>query len=128
VSLKHTNSQGTPIEDTKTALPTYLSYLATLTKSNDTYLQDVVVQSYVSLLRSSYARTTFWSTGDEGLRPLINILETAAGGSGNGSNYGNVSNLGNPIQGGVSLQLLYHVLLVTWELTFEEAIAEEIHP
>ncbi|KAF8416757.1 armadillo-type protein [Tirmania nivea] len=128
VSLKHTNSKGAPPEDTKTALPTYLSYLATLMKSNDTYLQDVAVQSYVSLLRSSYARITFWDAGDEGLRPLINILETAAGGSGNGSNYGNMSNVGNLIQGGVSLQVLYHVLLVFWELTFDEVIAEEIHP
>lgn len=125
VFLKHTNSKGAPLEDTQTALPTYLSYLATLMKSNDTYLQDVAVQSYVSLLRSSYARITFWNAGEEGLRPLISILETAAGG--NGSSYGNMSNTGNLIQGGVSLQLLYHILLVIWELTFEEAISEEIH-
>lgn len=88
----------------------------------------MAVQSYVSLLRSSFARITFWNAGEEGLQPLIKILETAAGGSGNGSSYGNTSNPGGLIQGGVGLQLLYHVLLVVWELTFEEAVAEEIHP
>jgi len=55
---------------------------------------------------------------------LIAILEAAAG-SGNGSN---PSLHGGLIQGGVGLQLLYHVLLVVWELTFEPVIAEEIHP
>ncbi|KAF8469118.1 armadillo-type protein [Kalaharituber pfeilii] len=120
-------SGGEPSDDTKTALPTYLSYLSTLTKSHDTYLQDIGVQSYVTLLRNSYARTTFWYTGDEGLNPLIAILEAASGGS-NGSSSGSLSSMGNLIQGGVGLQLLYHVLLVIWELTFEEVVAEEIHP
>lgn len=90
-------------------------------------MQDVAVQSYVSLLRSSYARTTFWSTGDEGLAPIIAILRAAAGGKGDSGRGGAPSGVENLIQGGVGLQLLYHVLLVAWELTFEEVVAEEIH-
>lgn len=128
VSLRHTGRNGEPPEDLKTALPTYLLYLAGLTKSNDSYLQDVAVPSYVSLFRSSYARIIFWNTGDEAVEPLISILEAAAGGSSNGSTSGGSNPLGNLIQGGVGLQLLYHVLLVIWELTFEEVVAESIHP
>ena len=128
VSLRHTDRNGEPPEDLKTALPTYLLYLAGLTKSNDSYLQDVAVPSYVSLFRSSYARITFWNTGDEAVEPLISILEAAAGGSSNGGSVGGSNPLGNLIQGGVGLQLLYHVLLVIWELTFEEVVAESIHP
>ena len=82
----------------------------------------------MTLFRSSYARITFWNTGDEAVEPLISILEAAAGGSGNSGSAGGSNLLGNLIQGGVGLQLLYHVLLVIWELTFEEAVAETIHP
>ncbi|KAI5787628.1 armadillo-type protein [Peziza echinospora] len=129
LSVSLNTAQGEPSEHIQEALPTYLSYLATLIKSNDTYLQDVGVQSYVTLFRSGYARITFWNSGAEGLDPLIAILQTAARGSASsGSANSGSTNLGGLIQGGVGLQLLYHVLLVVWELTFEEVIAEEIHP
>jgi V-type H+-transporting ATPase subunit H len=56
-------------------------------------------------------------------------LETAAGGNGGGSDRNSLVTGGTGVvQGGVGLQLLYHVLLVIWELTFEEVIAEEINP
>lgn len=116
-----TNEKHIP-SDTKTALPTYLSYLATLTKSQDSYSQDLGVQSYGNLLRTSYARNTFWSMGDEALTPLVAILEASAGGTGNER-----SASAGVIQGGVSLQLLYHVLLVIWQLSFEPTVSEEIN-
>lgn len=59
----------------------------------------------------------------------MNILETAGGQNGNSSD--RASTLGGGTgnaQGSVGLQLLYHVLLVVWELTFEEVVAEEINP
>lgn len=65
---------------------------------------------------------------EETVAPLVKILATAAGGNGTGSDRLGASASGTGIvQGGVGLQLLYHVLLVFWELTFEEVIAEEIN-
>lgn len=55
-------------------------------------------------------------------------METAGGQSGNSNDRGGT--LGGSTggaQGSVGLQLLYHVLLVIWELTFEEVVAEEIN-
>ena len=119
ISLASTSSKEAPEADAKTALPTFLSHLAS--RSQDPYHVDLAVQSYVSLLRSSYARLTFWYTG-EGLPTLKKILDTSAHGTGSPSGVAP----GGLIQGGVNLQLLYHVLLVFWELTFEEEIAEKI--
>lgn len=117
-----------PAPDAKAALPRLYCFLAGLTKSSDVHLQDIAIQSYVSLLRSSYARTTFWSLEKETVAPIVKILETAGGQNGSSSDRG--STLGGSTggaQGSVGLQLLYHVLLVIWELTFEEVVAEEIN-
>ncbi|KAH0608480.1 uncharacterized protein H6S33_001614 [Morchella sextelata] len=120
-------SSSKPTSDTEAALPQLYRYLAGLTKSPDVHLQDIAIQSYVSLLRSSYARITFWELQEETVAPIVRILESAGSQNGNSSDRGSV--LGNPAtaQGGVALQLLYHVLLVIWELTFEEVVAEEIN-
>ncbi|KAI5841100.1 armadillo-type protein [Morchella snyderi] len=120
-------SSSKPTTDTEAALPQLYRYLAGLTKSPDVHLQDIAIQSYVSLLRSSYARITFWELEEETVAPIVKILENAGSQNGNSSDRGSV--LGNPAtaQGGVALQLLYHVLLVIWELTFEEVVAEEIN-
>lgn len=118
-----------PNSDAKAALPQLYRFFAKLTKSPDVHLQDIAIQSYVSLLRSSYARTTFWDLEKETVAPIVKILETAGGQNGNSSDRG--STLGGSagsVQGSVGLQLLYHVLLVIWELTFEEVVAEEINP
>ncbi|KAF3935853.1 hypothetical protein ABW19_dt0204381 [Dactylella cylindrospora] len=124
---------------TQEALPTLFKYLATISSSSESNLQDLAVQSYVLLLRNSYSRLTFWDMGEETMRGLTSVIETAAAGSkGKGTTdvgLGSSSSvLGSGVaaastnlkQGGVSLQLLYHVLVAIWELSFEEAIAEEL--
>ncbi|KAI5798935.1 armadillo-type protein [Geopyxis carbonaria] len=116
-------------EDVKDALPKFYHYLCGVSRGGDHHEQDLAIQSYVSLLRTSYARTTFWYMREETANPLYRILHEAAHGSGS-SNVGNDRNaLGgsNIVQGGVPLQLLYHVLLTVWELTFEESVAEDLN-
>ncbi|EGX49944.1 hypothetical protein AOL_s00076g585 [Orbilia oligospora ATCC 24927] len=134
---------------TKQALPTLFKYLATISSSSESNLQDLAVQSYVLLLRNSYSRNTFWEMGDETMKGLTEVIETAAAGSkGSRTTDVGVVNIASGIssavpllstgsssvpaaaaplkQGGVNLQLLYHVLVAIWQLSFEEEIAEEL--
>ncbi|KFA74813.1 hypothetical protein S40288_03491 [Stachybotrys chartarum IBT 40288] len=117
-------------KSTNQALPTILTYLSGLAKSSDAGLQDIAVQEYSSLLFGQLARQQFWNQRNETLAPLIKILQTAAG-IGNGGNSsaslwsGNASvrstGFEGSLGGGVGLQLLYHVLLVVWQVSFESA-------
>jgi V-type H+-transporting ATPase subunit H len=117
---------------TQEALPLMLSYLSGLAKSTDAGLQDIAVQEYSSLLFGRVSREQFWNQRSETLEPLVKILQTAVG-VGNGGNStaslwsGNTtvrsSGVEGSLGGGVGLQLLYHVLLVIWQLSFE---AEEV--
>ncbi|OCL08337.1 ARM repeat-containing protein [Glonium stellatum] len=111
------------------ALPKLYSYLAALSKSADAGLQDIAVQEYSAVLRTKKAREIFWNQRNETLTPLIDILRTAAGAgkdsdsalwSGSASSVRSAPEGG--IAGGVGLQLLYHVLLVIWQLSFEGAL------
>ena len=139
---------------TEQTLPTLFKYLATIASSSESTHQDLAVQSYVLLLRNSHSRLTFWEMGDETIKILTNVVETAAagskgkgttdvglGGAGAGSAPSTSSAVSattallsssasaastNLKQGGVNLQLLYHVLVAIWELSFEEVIAEEL--
>ncbi|GAB0134366.1 hypothetical protein EsDP_00002743 [Epichloe bromicola] len=127
VSLARDESKATD-----QALPVMLTYLSGLAKSADAGLQDIAVQEYSSLLFGRTSREKFWNQRSETVEPLIKILQTAAG-IGNGANSAaslwsgsaTVRNNGfeGSLGGGVGLQLLYHVLLVIWQLTFE---AEEV--
>ena len=117
-----------PSPDACDTLPKLYHFLAGLAKSPDGHFQDIAIQSYVSLLRSTFARTTFWDMKEETVAPIVKILETAAAGNCGGSDrVTGVTGGTSIVQGGVGLQLLYHVLLVIWELTFEELVAEEIN-
>ncbi|KAF8543470.1 armadillo-type protein [Trichophaea hybrida] len=114
----------------KDALPKFYHYLSTVTKSADQDQQDLAIKSYVALLRTPFARETFWDMKEETVAPLAKTLETAAGGTGNPGGSDRMSSLTGTaaiVQGGVPLQLLYHVLLVVWQLTFDETVAEEIN-
>ncbi|EED24111.1 Vacuolar ATP synthase subunit H, putative [Talaromyces stipitatus ATCC 10500] len=111
------------------ALPQLYSYLATLTKNQDSGLQDIGVQGFSALLRNKAARELFWKQRKETVDPLVEILRTAAGGKDNGSINLASSSAGSSIRtadisigGGVGLQLLYHVLLVIWQLSFEGSL------
>jgi V-type H+-transporting ATPase subunit H len=121
---------------THQALPVILSYLAGLAKSTDAGLQDIAVQEYSSLLFGHLSRDQFWNQRSETVSPLVKILQTAAG-IGNGGNSssslwsGNASTRSGGFEGslggGVGLQLLYHVLLVIWQMSFEaESIGDEL--
>ncbi|KAF2461079.1 vacuolar ATP synthase subunit H [Lineolata rhizophorae] len=116
------------------ALPQLYGYVATLVKSTDAGLQDIGVQEYSALLRSTRAREIFWDMRDTTLAPLMDILRAAAGTSkdgdstlwSGGSSARTVTETG--ISGGVGIQLLYHCLLVVWQLSFEgEMVGDGLH-
>ncbi|XXG99041.1 hypothetical protein Hte_005375 [Hypoxylon texense] len=122
-------------ESTENALPLVLSYLCGLVKnSNDAGLQDIAVMEYSSLLYGQSSRQLFWKQRSETVTPLIDILRKAAGIGGESSaslwsgNNTTRSNGFEGLSGGVGLQLLYHVLLVLWQLSFEaEDIGDELN-
>jgi V-type H+-transporting ATPase subunit H len=109
------------------ALPQLYSALSALAKSSDAGLQDIAVQEYSAVVRTKKARELFWKQRKETVDPLIDILRAAAG-SGKDtdstiwSGAGSVRTTDTGISGGVGLQLLYHVLLVIWQLSFEGAM------
>ncbi len=119
---------GAPVfsEKDSEAMSGLFSYLSTLTKSADGGLQDIAVLEYSALLRGKKSRELFWDKRGETVGPLIDILRAAAGVS-NGDSAstlwsGSASLRSGPegtLGGGVGLQLLYHVLLVLWQLSFE---------
>ncbi|KAL2017838.1 hypothetical protein VTK56DRAFT_1640 [Thermocarpiscus australiensis] len=118
------------------ALPVIFSYLSSLTRSSDAGLQDIGVQEYSSLLYGRAPRWQFWKQRSETVTPLVNILRAAAGvGNSDASASlwsGTTTTLRSGIEGslggGVGLQLLYHVLLVMWQLSFEAAdIGDDLH-
>ena len=109
------------------ALPKLYKYLSTLTNSQDSGLQDIAVQEYSALLRTKKARELFWKQREETVNPLVDILRTAVGAvkdSDSTVNGGSVSirSADGGISGGISLQLLYHVLLAIWQLSFEGSL------
>jgi len=116
---------------TKQALPVLYTYLTSLAKSSDAGLQDIAVQQYSSLLYGKSSRQQFWGQRSETVAPLVGILQTACG-IGSGSSSASLWSGGATLRSsgfegslsvGVGLQLLYHVLLVMWQISFE---AEEI--
>jgi V-type H+-transporting ATPase subunit H len=117
-------------KEAASAMPQLLSYLSTLTKVSDGGLQDIAVLEYSTLLRGKESRGLFWKQRSETVGPLVDILRAAAG---MGANEDYASTLWSgaasvrtgaegSLGGGVGLQLLYHVLLVLWQLSFEGAI------
>ena len=110
------------------ALPKLYKYLSTLTKSHDGGLQDIAVQEYSSLLRTKNARELFWKQREDTIAPIMDILRVAAGAGkdsdstlwsgGTSIRSTTESSLGS----GVGLQLLYHVLLTIWQLSFEASL------
>ena len=109
------------------ALPKLYKYLSTLTKSQDSGLQDIAVQEYSALLRTKTARELFWKQRKETVEPLMDILRAAvgAGKDSDSTMYNGASSIRSAdagLNGGVGLQLLYHVLLAVWQLSFEGSL------
>ncbi|TVY19643.1 V-type proton ATPase subunit H [Lachnellula arida] len=110
------------------AMPKLFSYLSTLTKNTDGGLQDIAVLEYSALLRGKKSRELFWEQRSETVAPLIDILRAAAGvGSEDSAStlWSGTTSVRSGVEGtlggGVGLQLLYHVLLALWQLSFEGA-------
>jgi len=106
------------------ALPELYSYISRLSKSSDAGLQDIAVQEYSVLLRAKKAREQFWKQRKDTVAPLFEILRSATGGKDSDSTLrsttGSIRSVTDSHLGGnVGLQLLYHVLLVIWQLSFE---------
>jgi V-type H+-transporting ATPase subunit H len=118
-----------PDDETRHALAKFYHRLATVTRGADQHEQDLAIQAYVALLRTAVAKDAFWQMREETMNPLVRILEASATGSGSVGSVerGSLTGNSNVVQGGVPLQLLYHVLLVVWELSFEEEVAEDIN-
>ena len=113
---------------TDEALPKLYKYLAGLTKSQDSGLQDIAVQEYSAVLRTKKSRELFWKQRQETVGPLVEILRTA-GGAGKdtdstlwsgGASIRTATDAG--LGGGVGLQVLYHVLLALWQLSYEGSL------
>lgn len=114
------------------ALPSLFSYLSTLTKQTDGGLQDIAVLQYSALLRGKKSRQLFWDQKSETVAPLMDILRAAAGvqnGDSTSTLWNGTASVRNgpegSLGGGVGLQLLYHVLLVFWQLSFEGSMVGE---
>ncbi|KAL2832179.1 armadillo-type protein [Aspergillus cavernicola] len=121
VSIGITSSSKSTTQDEE-ALPQLYSYLSTLTQNQDSGLQDIGVQGLSSLLRTSKSRQIFWTQRKQTVDPLIEILSTAVGGKDSSSGTtltGSSRGADAGIASGVGLQLLYRVLLVLWQLSFE---------
>lgn len=109
------------------ALPKLFTYLSTLAKSTDSETQDIAVQEFSALLGTKASREIYWKQRKETLDPLVDILRTAAGSATNGAepavqgSAASIRTTGTDVglSGGVGIQLLYHVLLVIWQLSFE---------
>lgn len=115
-------------EQIDAALSKLYKYLSTLTTSQDSGLQDIAVQECSALLRTKKARELFWSHREETVSPMIEILRTAAG-SGKDSEstmWSGATSIRSATEaglaGGVGIQLLYHVLLTIWQLSFEGSL------
>ena len=120
----------TPKSTPKTddALSKLYKYQSSLTKSQDSGLKDIAVQQYSSLLRTKKSRELFWDQRQDTVTPLTDILREAAGAGRdsdstlwNGSTSVRSATDGG-LGGGVGLQLLYHVLLTIWQLSFESSL------
>ena len=106
------------------ALSKLFSYLSTLAKNQDSGLQDIAVQHYSALLRTSQSKKLFWKQRQDTVGPLFDILRKAAGAIRDSdstlrSGASSIRSTDTRFAGGVGLQLMYNILLVIWQLSFE---------
>ncbi|KAK4560341.1 H(+)-transporting V1 sector ATPase subunit H [Recurvomyces mirabilis] len=110
------------------ALPKIYTYISALSSTSDSNLQDIAVQEYSALLRTSKSRQQFWKQRKETLGPLVDVLRNATGGKDTdstlyngsaGTSIRSAAESTSKVGGGVGLQLLYHVLMAIWQLSFE---------
>ena len=122
------SSKPAPRDDD--ALPQLYSYLAKLVKNQDSGLQDIGVQHISSLLRTTRSKELFWKQKKDTVDPLFEILRKAAGAAKDSdstlwSGGTSIRSSDTRFGGGVGVQLMYHVLLVVWQLSFEGDLVGE---
>ncbi|RMZ90381.1 hypothetical protein DV736_g2388, partial [Chaetothyriales sp. CBS 134916] len=105
-------------------LPRLYVYLAALVKHDDAALQDIAVQHYSLLLQGKRSKELFWKQRHDTVGPLFQILRRATGSAKDSDSTvwngaPSVRSVDTRFGGGVGLQLMYHVLLVLWQLSFE---------
>lgn len=113
-----------PAERDDEALPKLYSYLSGLAKNQDGGMQDIGVQHFSTVLRTKRSKELFWKQRSDTVAPLFDILRKAAGAAKDTdstlwSGATSIRSADTRFGGGVSLQLMYHVLLVIWQLSFE---------
>lgn len=107
------------------ALRQLYKYQAGLVKAQDNGLKDIAVQQFSALLRTKKAREIFWNQKEANLNPLFDILREAVGAARDADStlWSGATSIRSAtdttLGGGVGLQLLYHVLLVVWQVSFE---------
>jgi V-type H+-transporting ATPase subunit H len=97
-------SSSTSLQISVPELKTYLTWLFTLCQKTHTSMQDLAVQFFAGVLRTSRCRLVFWDTELTCSNELVTLLKTKK-----------------------DLQLQYHTLFVFWLLTFEKKIARELN-
>ncbi|KAG8533303.1 uncharacterized protein KY384_002086 [Bacidia gigantensis] len=113
---------------TEEALSKLYKYQSKLTQSQDNGLKDIAVLQYSSLLKTKKSRELLWNQREATVTPLIDVLREAAGAGKDSDStlWSGATSIRSAsegaIGGGVSLQLLYHVLLVVWQLSFESSL------
>ncbi|THC96351.1 hypothetical protein EYZ11_004166 [Aspergillus tanneri] len=126
VSISLTSSSKSSAQDEE-ALPQLYTYLSSLTQNQDSGLQDIGVQELSALLRTSRSREIFWKQRKETVDPLVDIMRAATGAKDSSSSTmaGSSRTIEPGLSGGVGLQLLYRVLLVLWQLSYEGGLIGE---
>lgn len=82
------------------------------------------------MLQTKRSKELFWAQKAETVSPLFDILRKAAGAAKDNdstlwSGATSIRSADTRFGGGVGLQLMYHVLLVLWQLSFEGKMVGE---
>ena len=103
-----------------------LPYLSEQVRGSDASKQDIAVQQITHVMSTPGLRGHLWQQKDDTVKPMIDILGSAAGLNSQSSSSslwnGSASNRpgGEGQEGsGVGIQLLYHVLFALWQLSFD---------
>ena len=123
-------STSKPSQRDDNAFPKLYSYLSTLVKNQDGGLQDIGVQHFSTLLRTKRSKELFWKQKNDTVAPLFDILRKAVGAARDNdstlrSGGTSIRSADTKFAGGVGLQLMYNVLLVIWQLSFEARMIGE---
>ncbi|SPO04233.1 related to vacuolar ATP synthase subunit H [Cephalotrichum gorgonifer] len=104
-----------------------LPYLSEQVRGSDASKQDIAVQQLSHVLSTPGLRSQFWGLREDTVKPMIDILGSAAGLGSQSSSASLWSGTNNQrptgpdgqVDSGVGIELLYHVLFAVWQLSFD---------